>query len=64
LTVPVPEGGYGEVLVESVIGSILKTAQSVDGKAIPSDRRVIIIEVERNIAVVMEYDEPTIRKGF
>lgn len=62
LTVPVPEGGYGEVLVESVIGSILKTAQSVDGKAIPSDCRVVIIEVKRNIAVVMEYDEPTIRK--
>lgn len=62
LTIPVPEGGYGEVLVESVTGSVLKTAQSIDGKAISADRRVVIIEVERNIAVVMEYDEPTIRK--
>ena len=63
LTVPIPEGGYGEVLIESVTGSVLKTAQSIDGAAVSAEQRVVVIEVERNLAIVMPYDEPTIRKG-
>lgn len=63
LTVPIPEGGYGEVLIESVTGSVLKTAQSIDGAAVSTEQRVVVIEVERNLAIVMPYDEPTIRKG-
>lgn len=62
LTVPIPEGGFGEVMIETVTGSVLKTAQSLDGTPISTDRRVIIIEVNKNIAIVMEYDEPTIRE--
>lgn len=63
LTVPIPEGGYGEVMIETVTGSVLKTAQSMEGTAVTTDRRVIVIEVKGNIAIVMEYDEPTIREG-
>ena len=62
LTVPIPEGGYGEVLIEIVTGSLLKTAQSLDGTSISTDHRVVIIEVKGNIAIVMPYDEPTIRE--
>jgi membrane protein implicated in regulation of membrane protease activity len=62
LTVPIPEGGYGEVLIETVTGSLLKTAQSLDGTSISTDHRVVIIEVKGNIAIVMPYDEPTIRE--
>ena len=62
LTVPIPEGGFGEVLIETVTGSVLKTAQSLDGTALSTERRVVVIEVKRNIAIVMAYDEPTIRE--
>ena len=62
LTVPIPEGGYGEVMIETVTGSILKTAQSIEGTPISTEKRVIVIEVQKNIAIVMEYDEPTIRE--
>jgi hypothetical protein len=49
-------------MIETVTGSLLKTAQSLDGTSISTDHRVIIIEVKSNIAIVMTYDEPTIRE--
>lgn len=49
----IPKDGFGEVLIESYSGNILKTAAGFYNEEIPSAASVVIIKVENNIVYVV-----------
>ncbi|WP_409304532.1 NfeD family protein [Peribacillus sp. SCS-155] len=51
----VPIDGFGEVLIESNSGSIAKPAVSFNKEAIPSQSKVLIIDVENGVLHVSPY---------
>ena len=52
----VPVDGFGEVLIESISGSIAKTAASYKNEGIVSDTKVLIIEVKNGVVYVMPHE--------
>ncbi|WP_285765985.1 NfeD family protein [Peribacillus sp. SI8-4] len=52
----VPVDGFGEVLIESISGSIAKTAASYKNEEIVSDTKVLIIEVKNGVIYVMPHE--------
>lgn len=52
----VPVNGFGEVLIESISGSIAKTAASYKNEEIVSDTKVLIIEVKNGVIYVMPHE--------
>ena len=51
----IPVDGFGEVLIESISGSIAKTAASYKNEGIVSDTRVLIIEVKNGVVYVLPH---------
>ncbi|MFD4928830.1 hypothetical protein ACFWMS_07865 [Peribacillus butanolivorans] len=51
----IPVDGFGEVLIESISGSIAKTAASFKNEGIASDTKVLIIEVKNGVVYVMPH---------
>ncbi|MDO3409053.1 protease [Saccharibacillus sp. CPCC 101409] len=63
VTVPVPEKGYGEVLVKmGGSGNTLHTAFSFDGDWIPAGVRVVVVEVKEGTLGVSELEK--LEKGL
>jgi membrane-bound ClpP family serine protease len=54
--IPIPDGGFGEVLIESVSGRIAKPAQSFKGGPIEEGQEVLIIEVNENVLQVVRHE--------
>lgn len=54
--VPIPIDGFGEVVVETVNGTISKRATSYDHVSIPYDSKVLIVEVKEGTLYVREYE--------
>lgn len=54
--VPIPEDGYGEVVLETYAGMISKRATSYDNEPIGQDEQVLIIEIEDGTLYVREYE--------
>lgn len=50
--VPIPEDGYGEVVLETYEGTISKRATSYDNEAIDRDEKVTIIEISNDTLYV------------
>ncbi len=46
VTVPIPAGGYGEVMIKLVSGNTLHIASSWDRKEISAGRLVVVVNVE------------------
>lgn len=57
--VPIPEDGYGEVVMETYGGMIAKRAAGYDNEAIAQDEQVLVIDVKDNTLYVRAY-EPVI----
>lgn len=55
--VPVPLGGFGEIIIESVNGIIAKRAASFHEVEIPYGTEVLIIEVKEGTAFVAIYEQ-------
>jgi membrane-bound ClpP family serine protease len=55
---PIPEDGYGEVLIENVSGRISKPAVSFKKKELPNGTKVLIIDVVNGVLQVELYEEP------
>jgi membrane-bound ClpP family serine protease len=53
---PVPEDGFGEVVIETVNGLISKRAAGLENAAIDYDREVLIIEIRDGTLIVKEYE--------
>ncbi|BDH61559.1 hypothetical protein MTP04_16890 [Lysinibacillus sp. PLM2] len=56
--VPIPENGYGEVVIETVNGIISKRATGYDNEAISYEDDVLIIEVKQGTLFVKKYYSP------
>lgn len=54
--VPIPQDGFGEVLVQVGGGVISKRATSIDNKPIDYEQQVLVIEVKDSTLFVKEYD--------
>lgn len=54
--IPIPEDGFGEVIIKSTSGTIAKSAASFENKAIASGEKVLIIEVKDGVLKVLPYD--------
>ena len=53
---PVPEDGFGEIVIETVNGLISKRAAGLENTAIDYDREVLIIEIRDGTLIVKEYE--------
>lgn len=60
VTVPLPETGYGEVMVRVGAGNTLHTASSFDRVPLAAGSRVVVVEVSDGVLRVSELEE---RKG-
>ena len=58
--IPIPEDGFGEVMLESVSGRIAKSAKSFDGKEIPEGTQVLVVKVEDGVLYVIPYEDAKI----
>ncbi|GGD65269.1 NfeD family protein [Paenibacillus nasutitermitis] len=54
--VPIPEVGYGEVMLRKGAGVTNQIAASHDGEMIPSGARVVVVEVKDNTLYVSKLD--------
>jgi hypothetical protein len=57
VTVTIPEGGAGEIVYTKAGSRRGEAARSIDGKAVPRETEVVIIEYERGIAAVQPWDQ-------
>lgn len=55
IIIPVPEEGYGEVVIENYSGMISKPAASFEDTSIPEGEEVLVIEVKSGVLYVVPY---------
>lgn len=55
--IPIPEDGYGEVLLESASGRIAKPAMGYKKEAIEEGKDVLIVKVKQGVLYVTLYDD-------
>ena len=60
--VPIPNDGFGEIVIETVNGLISKRATEYDNEEIDYGKQVLIIDVDAGTFLVKEY-EPLKYKG-
>lgn len=53
--IPIPEDGFGEVVIESNSGMISKSAVSVDHQPIAEGKDVLVIDVKKGVLHVVPY---------
>lgn len=54
--VPIPENGFGEIVIETVNGLISKRAAGYENTTIEYGKEVLIIEVKEGTFIVKEYE--------
>lgn len=54
--IPIPEDGFGEVIIQSNSGTIAKSAISFENKAIPEGQQVLVIDVQNGVLQVSPYE--------
>ncbi|MFZ5814685.1 MAG: hypothetical protein ACOY93_05225 [Bacillota bacterium] len=57
LTVPIREGGTGEVVYTQQDSRMVSAARSIDGRAIPRGEQVVILRYEKGVAYVQLWRE-------
>lgn len=55
--IPIPENGFGEVLIESISGRISKPAASFDNTSIDEGKKVLIIDVKNGVIYVVPQNQ-------
>lgn len=55
--IPIPENGFGEVLIESISGRISKPAASFDNKVIEEGKKVLVIDIKDGVLYVVPRNE-------
>jgi membrane protein implicated in regulation of membrane protease activity len=55
--IPIPEDGFGEILIESYSGRISKPAASFDNKGIDEGQKVLVIDVKDGVLYVVPRNE-------
>lgn len=60
VTVPIPVGGYGEVILKVGAGNTNQIAASLDQEDIPTGTRVVVGETKEGVLYVFPYDKEEI----
>lgn len=55
--VPIPEDGFGEVIIETTSGMIAKRAAGYDNEVIDYDSTVLVVEVKEGTLFVRAYEK-------
>lgn len=55
--IPIPEDGFGEILIDSISGRISKPAASFENKKIEAGTKVLIIDVKEGVLYVVPRNE-------
>ncbi|MBY0120963.1 hypothetical protein [Bacillus sp. S/N-304-OC-R1] len=55
--IPIPENGFGEVLIESISGRISKPAASFENKNIEEGKQVLVIDVKNGVIYVVPHKQ-------
>ncbi|WP_087973207.1 NfeD family protein [Oceanobacillus rekensis] len=56
IIIPVPIDGFGEIVIESKIGMISRTAASYENEMIKEGQQVLVIEVQNGVLYVVPYE--------
>lgn len=56
IIIPIPENGFGEIVIESKVGMISRPAAGIENKAIAEGVQVLVLEVEKGVLYVEPYD--------
>ncbi|PAV28850.1 hypothetical protein CIL05_14585 [Virgibacillus profundi] len=56
IIIPIPENGFGEIVIESKSGMISKPATGYENEAIAGGKRVLVIEVKKGVLYVIPYE--------
>ncbi|MEG6512278.1 NfeD family protein [Desulforamulus ruminis] len=57
VTIPIPEAGYGEVLIKVGAGNTNQIAASLDEEEIPAGAKVVVIEARDSTVYVFQYED-------
>ena len=57
ITVPVPESGFGEVMVRVGAGNSLHTAASFEQRLLPAGERVVVVDIRDGVALVSQFED-------
>lgn len=57
ITIPVPEKGFGEVMIRFASGSTIQTASSFEHRPIAAGARVVIVDVVDGVLRVSEWED-------
>lgn len=55
--IPIPEDGFGEVLIDSISGRISKPAASFENKNIAEGKKVLVIDVKNGVLYVVPHSQ-------
>ncbi|MBP2242791.1 membrane-bound ClpP family serine protease [Cytobacillus eiseniae] len=55
--IPIPQDGFGEILIESISGRISKPASSFDNTTIEEGKKVLVIDVKDGVLFVVPRNE-------
>ncbi|KQY82577.1 protease [Paenibacillus sp. Root52] len=61
ITIPVPEKGFGEVMIRFASGSTIQTASSFEHRPIAAGARVVIIDVVDGVLRVSEWEDDVLK---
>src|SRR5699024_884282 len=61
IIVPIPEGGFGEIVIRSKSGLISKPAAHYDTGMIDAGKRVLVIDNQQGVLLVVPYEDDTYR---
>lgn len=61
ITIPVPEKGFGEVMIRFASGSTIQTASSFEHLPIAAGARVVVVDVVDGVLRVSEWDENVLK---
>ncbi|HLR79439.1 MAG TPA: hypothetical protein VK119_02505 [Bacillota bacterium] len=59
IIVPIPEGGFGEIVIRSKSGLISKPAAHYDTGMIDAGKRVLVIDNQQGVLLVVPYEDDT-----
>jgi membrane-bound ClpP family serine protease len=61
ITIPVPEKGFGEVMIRIAAGNTVHTASSFEHRPIAAGARVVVVDVIEGVLRVSEWDEDVLK---
>lgn len=61
ITIPVPEKGFGEVMIRIASGNTIHTASSFEHRPIAAGARVVVVDISDGVLRVSEWEEDVLK---